>query len=87
MKNGELPRSNYGPCMCRPQKADTLEGVPDRVQRPARKEVSLGSIGPNKEASGKGYKVVEVRSGGEPMGFGADRPKRKRMQEMDEDYD
>ena len=62
MKNG-LPKSNYGPCMCNAQKGDALEGIPDLVQRPARKEVSLRSIGPNKEASGKGYKVVEAISG------------------------
>lgn len=61
MKNG-LPKSNYGPCMCHPQKGDSLEGIPDHVQRPARKEVSLSSIGAGKMASSKGYKVVEVRS-------------------------
>ena len=88
MKNG-LPKSNYGPCMCNAQKGDALEGIPDLVQRPARKEVSLGSIGPGKEASGKGYKVVEVRSGGEPVGFpgGNGKRRRKGMEEDEEDYD
>jgi hypothetical protein len=84
-----VPSSNYGPCMCQPQKGDGLEGIPDHIQRPARKEVSLGSIGPNKEASGKGYKVVEVRSGGEPVGFpgGNGKRRRKGMEEDEEDYD
>ena len=88
MKNG-LPNSNYGPCMCNAQKGDSLEGIPDLVQRPARTEVSLGSIGPNKEASGKGYKVVEVRAGGEPVGFpgGNGKRRRKGMEDDEEDYD
>ncbi len=82
-----LPNSNYGPCMCHPQKGDKLEGIPDRVQRPARKDVSLSSIGPGKEASGKGYKVVDVRSGGEPVGMGEGRRSRKREMDYEDDED
>jgi len=88
MKNG-LPKSNNGPCMCHPQKGDSLEGIPDHVQRPARKEVNVKAIGPNMKVSNGGYKVVEVRSGGEPVGFpgGNGKRRRKGMEEMDEDYD
>ena len=87
MKNG-LPKSNYGPCMCNAQKGDALEGIPDIVQRPARKEVSLSSIGSGKMASNGGYKVVEVRSGGEPVGFpGGNGKRRRKGMEDDEDED
>ena len=86
MKNG-LPKSNNGPCQCSPQKGDRLEGIPDHVQRPARKEVGLSSIGPGKQASGKGYKVVDVRSGGEPVGTGEGRRMRKREMDYEDDED
>lgn len=86
MKNG-LPKSNNGPCMCHPQKGDSLEGIPDHVQRPARKEVNVKAIGPNMKVSNGGYKVVEVRSGGEPVGMGEGRRMRKREMDYEDDED
>jgi hypothetical protein len=86
MKNG-LPKSNNGPCQCSPQKGDSLQGIPDHVQRPARKEVSVKAIGPNMKLSNGGYKVVEVRSGGEPVGMGEGRKMRKREMDYEDDED
>ena len=82
MKNG-LPKSNNGPCMCHPQKGDSLEGIPDHVQRPARKEVNVKAIGPNMKVSNGGYKVVEVRSGGEPVGMGREKRQMRRKVEIE----
>lgn len=84
-----VPSSNYGPCMCQPQKGDGLEGIPDHIQRPARKEVSLSSIGPNKQVSEKGYKVIGMDTSHEPVGFpgGNGKRRRKGMEEDEEDYD
>lgn len=82
MKNG-LPKSNYGPCMCHPQKGDSLEGIPDHVQRPARKEVNVKAIGPGMKVSNGGYKVVEVRSGGEPVGMGAEKRSMRKKVEIE----
>jgi len=63
--NRKLPGSNHSPAGCQPTKADRIEGIPDYVQRPARKEYDCNKIGPNMKCNDKGYKVVEVRSGGE----------------------
>lgn len=58
----KLPGSNHSPAGCQPTKADRIEGIPDIVQRPARKEYDCNKIGPGMKCSDKGYKVVEVRS-------------------------
>jgi hypothetical protein len=63
--NRKLPGSNHSPAGCQPTKADRIEGIPDIVQRPARKEYDCNAIGPNMKMSNKGYKTVEVRSGSE----------------------
>lgn len=55
----KLPGSNYGPCCCHPTKADRIEGIPDRVLRPARKEVDVNSIGNQMKYNDKGYATVE----------------------------
>ena len=60
-----LPGSNHSPAGCQPTKADRIEGIPDIVQRPARKEYDCNAIGPGMKCSDKGYKVVQVRSGGD----------------------
>jgi hypothetical protein len=63
--NRKLPGSNHSPAGCQPTKADRIEGIPDKVQRPARKEYDCNAIGPNMKCSDKGYKVVQVRAGAE----------------------
>jgi hypothetical protein len=40
IKNGKMPSSNNSPCHCNPSEdSDMSEYVPDRGQRPVRKEV------------------------------------------------
>lgn len=63
----KLPGSNHGPCCCTPTKGDRIEGIPDYVLRPARKEVSVADIGPKKMISQKGYEVIGVKK--EAMGM------------------
>jgi len=60
--NRKLPGSNHSPAGCQPTKADRIEGIPDIVQRPARKEYDCNKIGPNMKCNDKGYKVVQVTS-------------------------
>jgi hypothetical protein len=60
--NRKLPGSNHSPAGCQPTKADRIEGIPDIVQRPARKEYDCNKIGPNMKCNDKGYKVVQVAS-------------------------
>ena len=55
----KLPGSNYGPCQCEPTKDDRISGIPDKVLRPARKEVDVKSIGNQMKYNDKGYAVVE----------------------------
>lgn len=61
IKNGKLPRSNYSPCACNPSAEDRMgNGVPDRVQRPARKMYDAKNINSKMKLSEKGYKVVDI---------------------------
>jgi hypothetical protein len=61
IKNGNLPRSNYSPCACNPSAEDRLgNGVPETVQRPARKVYECEEITPKMKMTTKGYKVVEM---------------------------
>lgn len=55
----EIPMSNYGPCCCYAQKESRITNIPDKMQRPARREVDVSSIGKNMKYSDKGYKFVE----------------------------
>ena len=55
----EIPMSNYGPCCCYAQKESRITNIPDKMQRPARREVDVNSIGKNMKYSDKGYKFVE----------------------------
>jgi hypothetical protein len=56
IKNGKLPRSNYGPCSCNSSEDGMMsEYLPDLVQVPMRKEVSVNAIGPKMKYSDKGY--------------------------------
>lgn len=56
IKNGKLPRSNYGPCYCNPSEDSPMsEYLPDHVQAPMRKEVPVTAIGPKMKYSDKGY--------------------------------
>lgn len=57
-----LPGSNRGPCQCEPTKNDRVEGIPDKVLRPVRKEVDVQSIGAQMKYKDKGYAVVEPLS-------------------------
>ena len=58
----KLPGSNYGPCQCEPTKNDKIEGIPDKVLRPARKEVDVKDIGAQMKYKDKGYATVEPLS-------------------------
>ena len=42
--NRKLPGSNHSPAGCQPTKADRIEGIPDIVQRPARKEYDCNKM-------------------------------------------
>jgi hypothetical protein len=63
----KLPGSNYSPCNCTPMKGDKIEGIPDYVLRPARMEVDVSQIGPNKSINQKGYATVGLAK--EPVGL------------------
>lgn len=54
----KLPASNRGPCQCEPTSYDRIEGIPDKVLRPARKEVDVKSIGNQMKYNDKGYDTV-----------------------------
>ena len=62
MNNKSLPRSNHSPSACAPTSGDRLHGVPDMVQRPARKEYDCNAIGPKMKYSDKGYKAARMES-------------------------
>lgn len=56
IKSSKLPSSNNSPCHCNPSEdSDMSEYVPDRGQRPVRKEVDCNAIGPKMKYSNKGY--------------------------------
>jgi len=79
-----LPSSNHSPCECNSTSGDRIQGIPDKVQRPARKEINVTSIGSNMKVDSKGYKVVKASPDGEPVGVG--KPKNKKyVEDNDED--
>ena len=51
----EIPMSNYGPCCCYAQKESRITNIPDKMQRPARREVDVNSIGKNMKYSDKNH--------------------------------
>jgi len=55
-------------------KGDRIEGVPDKVLRPARAEVSVDKIGAKMSYDQKGYKTVSA-------------PKEKMGKKKDKNYD
>jgi hypothetical protein len=84
MNNKMLPKSNYSPCECQSTSGDRINGIPDKVLRPARKEINVTSIGSNMKVDSKGYKVVKPSPDGEPVGTG--KPKKKKyVEDNDED--
>lgn len=85
MNNKMLPKSNYSPCECQTTSGDRINGIPDRVLRPARKEINVTSIGSKMKIDNKGYKIVKISVGVEPVGTG--KPKKKKYVEDDEDSD
>lgn len=72
--NRVLPRSNHSPCECNVTKGDRIEGVPDKVLRPARAEVNVDKIGAKMSYDQKGYKTVSA-------------PKEKMGKKKDKNYD
>ena len=80
-----LPKSNYSPCECQSTSGDRINGIPDRVLRPARKEIEVTSIGSKMKIDNKGYKVVQISVGVEPVGTGKQNKKKKYVEEDDED--
>ena len=62
MNNKSLPRSNHSPAACSPTSGDRIGGIPDMVQRPARKGYDCEDIGPGMKCSDKGYKIVDVKA-------------------------
>jgi hypothetical protein len=72
--NRVLPRSNHSPCECNVTKGDRIEGVPDKVLRPARAEVNVDKIGAKMSYDQKGYKTVSA-------------PKEKMGKKRDKNYD
>jgi len=85
MNNKMLPRSNHSPCECQSTSGDRINGIPDKIQRPARKEIDVASIGSKMKIDNKGYKIVKISVGVEPVGTG--KPKKKKYVEDDEGYD
>jgi hypothetical protein len=85
MNNKMLPRSNHSPCECQTTSGDRINGIPDKVQRPARKEIDVTSIGSKMKIDNKGYKIVKISVGVEPVGTG--KPKKKKYVEEDDGYD
>ena len=86
MNNKMLPRSNHSPCECQTTSGDRINGIPDKVQRPARKEIDVTSIGSKMKIDNKGYKIVKISVGVEPVGTG--KPKKKKyVEDDDEGYD
>lgn len=80
-----LPKSNHSPCECQTTSGDRINGIPDRVLRPARKEIEVTSIGSKMKIDNKGYKVVQISVGVEPVGTGKKNNKKKYVEEDDED--
>lgn len=85
MNNKMLPKSNHSPCECQTTSGDRINGIPDRVLRPARKEIEVTSIGSKMKIDNKGYKVVQISVGVEPVGTGKQNKKKKYVEEDDED--
>ena len=85
MNNKMLPKSNHSPCECQTTSGDRINGIPDRVLRPARKEINVASIGSKMKIDNKGYKVVSISVDVEPVGTG--KPKKKKYVEEDDDGD
>ena len=85
MNNKMLPKSNYSPCECQTTSGDRIKGIPDKVQRPARKEINVASIGSKMKVDNNGYKVVQISVGVEPVGTGKQNKKKKYVEEDDED--
>jgi hypothetical protein len=83
MNNKMLPRSNHSPCECQTTSGDRIDGIPDKVQRPARKEIDVTSIGSKMKIDNKGYKIVKISVGVEPVGTG--KPKKKKYVEQDDE--
>jgi len=54
----KLPASNMSPCACGAESGSKITGIPDKLQRPVRKEISIRSIDPGKKAINAGYKIV-----------------------------
>ena len=57
--------------------------LPDRVLRPARKEINVASIGSKMKVDNNGYKVVSISVDVEPVGTG--KPKKKKYVEEDDE--
>jgi len=85
MNNKILPKSNHSPCECQTTSGDRINGIPDRVLRPARKEINVASIGSKMKVDNNGYKVVKPAPDVEPVGTG--KPKKKKYVEEDDDGD
>ena len=78
-----LPNSNHSPCECNATAGDRIKGIPDKVQRPARKEINVTSIGSKMKIDGKGYKIVNLSV--EPVGTGGKGMKKKKKYKDDDD--
>jgi len=80
-----LPSSNHSPCECNATSGDRIQGIPDKVQRPARKEINVTSIGSKMKVDNKGYKIVNLSSTLEPAGTGGKGMKKKKKYKEDDD--
>jgi hypothetical protein len=80
-----LPNSNHSPCECNATSGDRIQGIPDKVQRPARKEINVTSIGSKMKIDNKGYKIVNLSATLEPVGTGGKGMKKKKKYKEDDD--
>ena len=80
-----LPNSNHSPCECNATAGDRIKGIPDKVQRPARKKINVTSIGSNMKIDNKGYKIVNLSATLEPVGTGGKGMKKKKKYKDDDD--
>lgn len=81
-----LPNSNHSPCECNATSGDRIQGIPDKVQRPARKEIDVTSIGSKMKIDGKGYKIINLSATLQPVGTdGKGMKKKKKYMEDDGD--
>lgn len=85
MNNKMLPKSNHSPCECQTTSGDRINGIPDRVLRPARKEINVASIGSKMKIDNKGYKIVNISVDVEPVGMGKQNKKKRYEEDEDED--